>query len=199
LISTIVSAVASFIATSIDYVVILVVLFSAYKQQKGGTAQIAAGQYAGMTLLLVVSLLAAFGLIHVPQRWVGLLGFVPIYLGLKVWFGRANGEEDNEGKITASTRRFGSLFVSVAVVTLAAGGDNLGVYIPLFATLNVTDLFVTIIIYYLMAAILLIFSRSLTAVKGVAEMIEKYEHLIVPVVFVALGWMILLDNGTLVL
>jgi cadmium resistance protein CadD (predicted permease) len=55
------------------------------------------------------------------------------------------------------------------------------------------------VIYYLMAAVLLAFSRSLTAIRGVSETVEKYERFIVPVVFVALGFMILFENGTLVL
>lgn len=197
--STILSAVFSFIATSIDYVIILVVLFSEFKKKKGATRDIALGQYAGITVLLVVSVLAAFGLAYVPQRWVGLLGFVPMYLGLKVWFGGGEDDEDEEEEIIESSRRFSKLALSVTVISLAAGGDNLGVYIPLFTTLNLFDLVLTIVIYYLMAAVLLAFSRSLTAIKGVSETVEKYEQIIVPVVFVALGFMILFENGTLVL
>ncbi|RYL94167.1 CadD family cadmium resistance transporter [Sporolactobacillus sp. Y61] len=197
--STILSAVFSFIATSIDYVIILVVLFSEFKKKKGATRDIALGQYAGITVLLVVSVLAAFGLAYVPQRWVGLLGFVPMYLGLKVWFGGGEDDEGEEEEIIESSHRFSKLALSVTAISLAAGGDNLGVYIPLFTTLNLFDLVLTIVIYYLMAAVLLAFSRSLTAIRGVSETVEKYEKFIVPVVFVALGFMILFENGTLVL
>ncbi|MFD1174522.1 CadD family cadmium resistance transporter [Oceanobacillus picturae] len=193
--STIISAIVTFIATSIDYIIILVVLFSEYHKKKSASRDIVLGQYLGITVLIIVSLLAAFGLAYFPQKWVGLLGFIPMYLGLKVWF--EGDEDDEEEEITESTNRYSKLFLSVAVISLAAGGDNLGVYIPLFSSLSTFDLILTIFIYYVMAAILLLICRSLTAIKGLSETVEKYERYIVPFVFVALGFMILFENGTL--
>src|SRR5690625_721849 len=197
--TTIISAVISYIATSIDYIVILVVLFAQMKKKNGSVRDIVLGQYLGFTILIGVSLLAAFGLALIPQQWIGLLGLVPILIGLKVLFEKEDDEDDDDEEneeMLESTNRFSSLILSVAVIMLAAGGDNLGVYIPSFTTLNTFELVVTIVIYYVAAAELLYLCRRISAVKGVSETVEKYEKIIVPIVFVILGIMIMSENGT---
>lgn len=195
MLTTIVSAIVSYIATSIDYIVILVVLFAQVKNRKGGVRDIVLGQYLGFTILIVISLLAAFGLAFIPQQWIGLLGLIPIFIGLKVLFEKDEGDEEDE-EILESTNRFSSFILSVTVIMLAAGGDNLGVYIPYFTVLNTIELIVTIVIYYIAAAVLLYLCQRVSAVKGISETVEKYEKIIVPIVFLALGIMIMSENGT---
>ena len=75
------------------------------------------------TILIVVCLLAVVGLAQVPQKWIGLPGLVPIIIGLKVLFEK----EDEDKEIIESTNRFRRLFLSVALLSIAAGGDNLGI------------------------------------------------------------------------
>lgn len=195
MLTTIVSAIVSYIATSIDYIVILVVLFTQMKKRKNGVRDIVLGQYLGFTILIVISLLAAFGLAFIPQQWIGLLGLIPIFIGLKVLFEKDEGDEEDE-EILESTNRFSSFILSVTVIMLAAGGDNLGVYIPYFTVLNTIELIVTIVIYYIAAAVLLYLCQRVSAVKGISETVEKYEKIIVPIVFLALGIMIMFENGT---
>jgi cadmium resistance protein CadD (predicted permease) len=48
---------------------------------------------------------------------------VPIIIGLKVLFEK----EDEDKEIIESTNRFRRLFLSVALLSIAAGGDNLGI------------------------------------------------------------------------
>lgn len=195
MLTTIVSAIVSYIATSIDYIVILVVLFTQMKKRKNGVRDIVLGQYLGFTILIVISLLAAFGLAFIPQQWIGLLGLIPIFIGLKVLFEKDEEDEEDE-EILESTNRFSSFILSVTVIMLAAGGDNLGVYIPYFTVLNTIELIVTIVIYYIAAAVLLYLCQRVSAVKGISETVEKYEKIIVPIVFLALGIMIMSENGT---
>jgi len=195
LLTTIVSAIVSYIATSIDYIVILVVLFAQVKNRKGGVRDIVLGQYLGFTVLIIISLLASFGIAFIPQQWIGLLGLIPIFIGLKVLFEKDEGDEEDE-EILESTNRFSNFILSVTVIMLAAGGDNLGVYIPYFTVLNTIELIVTIVIYYIAAAVLLYLCQRVSAVKGISETVEKYEKIIVPIVFLALGIMIMSENGT---
>ncbi|MEK0288649.1 CadD family cadmium resistance transporter [Caldifermentibacillus hisashii] len=195
MLTTIVSAIVSYIATSIDYIVILVVLFAQVKNRKGGVRDIVLGQYLGFTVLIIISLLASFGIAFIPQQWIGLLGLIPIFIGLKVLFEKDEGDEEDE-EILESTNRFSSFILSVTVIMLAAGGDNLGVYIPYFTVLNTIELIVTIVIYYIAAAVLLYLCQRVSAVKGISETVEKYEKIIVPIVFLALGIMIMSENGT---
>lgn len=170
-------------------------MFAQLKKKKGGIRDIVLGQYLGFTLLIVISLLAAFGLALIPQQWIGFLGLIPMFIGLKVLFEKEE-EEMEEEEILESTNRFSSMILSVAVIMLAAGGDNLGVYIPYFTTLNTLDLIVTIAIYYFAAALLIYLCQRLSTVKGISETVEKYEKIIVPIVFIGLGIMIMYENDT---
>jgi cadmium resistance protein CadD (predicted permease) len=42
-----------------------------------------AGQYVGLTALVVISLLAAFSLTLLPDRFIWLLGLAPLVLGIR--------------------------------------------------------------------------------------------------------------------
>ncbi|MCG3419710.1 MULTISPECIES: CadD family cadmium resistance transporter [Oceanobacillus] len=194
--TTLISAFAVFLSTSIDYIIILVVLFSKFKKQKNGVKNIGLGQYLGLTILIVISLLAASGLAFFSQKWIGLLGLLPIYIGLKELFKSEDEEDQDRKEILESTSKFSKLFLSVTVISLAAGGDNLGVYIPYFTTLNIFGLSATIIIFYVLSAVLLYICYRLSTFKAVSETVEKYQRIIVPIVFVPLGIMIMYENGT---
>ncbi|KAA0956159.1 CadD family cadmium resistance transporter [Planococcus kocurii] len=197
MITTIFSAVAAYIATSIDYVIILLILFSQTKKS-GQLKSIVVGQYLGTALLVGVSLLAASGLTFVPEHWVGLLGLIPIYLGIKVWFKEEEEEENDEEDILSrlSSGKSNRFFVTVTVITLAAGGDNIGVYIPYFSTLNLSETVVMLVVFAIMTAVLCYLSYRLASVKSISETIEKWERWIVPVVFIGLGILIMVENGT---
>jgi len=188
----IISSIIAYIATSIDYIFILLILFAEMK--KDSLKDIILGQYVGFTILIVISLLGAFGLTFIPQQWIGLLGLIPMYLGFKTLF--KDKEDDKGDEIVESAGKFSKLFFSVTSISLAAGGDNLGVYIPYFTTLNISELVVTLIIFYILVAVSCYISYKLASFKYISEAIEKFERIIVPIVFIALGIMIMYENGT---
>ena len=88
--TTILTAAAVYVATGIDYLVILILLFSQIK--KGQEKHVWIGQYIGTVIIILVGILVALGVANlIPQQWVlGLLGLLPLYLGIKVW---VSGEE----------------------------------------------------------------------------------------------------------
>ena len=197
MITTILTAAAVYVATGIDYLVILILLFSQIK--KGQEKHIWIGKYIGTILVIGASLLVALGVANlIPQQWViGLLGLLPLYLGIKIWI---KGEEDeDEGKILSifSSDRFNQLWVSVTFIVLASSADDFSIYVPYFTTLNATEILVTIIVILIMIGVLLYVGYRLAHLNFVSEKIEKYERWIVPIVFIGLGIYIMLENGTL--
>jgi cadmium resistance protein CadD (predicted permease) len=77
-----VTAVATFAATNVDDIVLLMLWFSQRGPDLRGE-QIVAGQYLGFVALVALSLLGFLGALVVPPAWVGLLGLVPLSLGLR--------------------------------------------------------------------------------------------------------------------
>lgn len=193
---TILSAIGVYISTSIDYLFILIILFS-QTDKRNQIGHIYAGQYLGTAVLVGVSLLAAYLVNFIPEEWmIGLLGFIPIYLGIR--FALVGEEEEEEEEILEKIQqnKESQLFWTVTLLTLASGGDNLGVYIPYFSSLNGLQISVALVIFALGVLVLCALSRAFAQMPFVSETIEQYEKIIVPFVFVLLGVYILYENGT---
>ncbi|MCM6932469.1 CadD family cadmium resistance transporter, partial [Enterococcus italicus] len=204
LILTILSALGSFIVTNIDDIFVLMLLFSQASSQakasNGRTVKgnriypkdIVIGQYLGFALLVLISLLATFGVTLIPDQWVGLLGLIPIYLGVKMFI---KGEDEEEGAILSSLNKFNKFYLSVAFITFANGGDNIGIYVPFFSTLNNNQLVITVVTFFIMVAVWCLIGYRLARFRYVSETLEKYGRWVIPIVFIGLGFYIMAENN----
>ncbi|HEV6063073.1 TPA: CadD family cadmium resistance transporter [Streptococcus pneumoniae] len=195
---TIISAIGVYISTSIDYLIILIILFAQLSQNKQKW-HIYAGQYLGTGLLVGASLVAAYVVNFVPEEWmVGLLGLIPIYLGICFAILGEDAEEEEEEIIERLEQsKANQLFWTVTLLTIASGGDNLGIYIPYFASLDWSQTLVALLVFVIGIIIFCEISRVLSSIPLIFETIEKYERIIVPLVFILLGLYIMYENGTI--
>ncbi|HEV0098326.1 TPA: CadD family cadmium resistance transporter [Streptococcus pneumoniae] len=195
---TIISAIGVYISTSIDYLIILIILFAQLSQNKQKW-HIYAGQYPGTGLLVGASLVAAYVVNFVPEEWmVGLLGLIPIYLGIRFAIVGEDAEEEEEEIIERLEQsKANQLFWTVTLLTIASGGDNLGIYIPYFASLDWSQTLVALLVFVIGIIIFCEISRVLSSIPLIFETIEKYERIIVPLVFILLGLYIMYENGTI--
>lgn len=195
---TIISAIGVYISTSIDYLIILIILFAQLSQNKQKW-HIYAGQYLGTGLLVGASLVAAYVVNFVPEEWmVGLLGLIPIYLGIRFAIVGEDAEEEEEEIIERLEQsKANQLFWTVTLLTIASGGDNLGIYIPYFASLDWSQTLVALLVFVIGIIIFCEISRVLSSIPLIFETIEKYERIIVPLLFILLGLYIMYENGTI--
>ena len=195
---TIISAIGVYISTSIDYLIILIILFAQLSQNKQKW-HIYAGQYLGTGLLVGASLVAAYVVNFVPEPWmVGLLGLIPIYLGIRFAIvGEGEEEEEEEISERLEQSKANQLFWTVTLLTIASGGDNLGIYIPYFASLDWSQTLVALLVFAIGIIIFCELSRVLSSIPLISETIEKYQRIIVPLVFIPLGLYIMYESGTI--
>ena len=125
--------------------------------------------------------------------WIGLLGLIPIYLGVKLFI---KGEDEDEGNILSSLNKFNKFYLSVAFITFANGGDNIGIYVPFFSTLNNNQLIITVVTFFIMVAVWCLIGYRLARFRYVSETLEKYGRWIIPIVFIGLGIYIMVENET---
>lgn len=197
MLQTIFSALAVYISTSIDYLFILLIIFS-QSHTKKGLRQIFLGQYLGTGILVAVSLFAAYVLNYIPQDWIiGLLGLIPIYLGIRVALAGEEEEEEEDVVEKLGSRGTNRLFWTVSLITIASGGDNLGIYIPYFTSLSFSEIVTALIVFAISVAVLCYISYKLAKISFVSDTLEKYERIIVPIVFIGLGIFIMIENGTI--
>ena len=176
------AAAAAFVGTNLDDLLILMLLF-AQADDRAGRRRIAAGQYLGIGALTAFSMLCALGLGRVPGEYLRLLGLVPILLGLRAWRTR------NQPAETVSS--VGVL--STALLTMANGGDNLGVYIPLFAGDTAGQLAVTAAAFALLCGLWCLFAAKLASLPRVQAVIRNWKGILVPAVLILLGLSIILS------
>lgn len=195
---TIISAIGVYISTSIDYLIVLIILFAQLSQNKQKW-HIYAGQYLGTGLLVGVSLVAAYVVNFVPEAWmVGLLGLIPIYLGIRFAIvGEGEEEEEEETIERLEQSKANQLFWTVTLLTIASGGDNLGIYIPYFASLDWAQTLVALLVFAIGVIIFCELSQVLSSIPLISETIEKYTRIIVPLGFIPLGLYIMYESGTI--
>ena len=197
MIQTIVTAAILYIATAVDLLVILLIFFARAKTRKE-YRDIYIGQYVGSVALIVVSLFFAFVLNYVPEKWIlGLLGLIPIYLGIKVAiYGDSDGEE--RAKKELNEKGLSKLVGTIAIVTIAScGADNIGLFVPYFVTLSVTNLLITLFVFLILIFFLVFTAQKLANIPGVGEIVEKFSRWIMAVIYIALGLFIIIENDTI--
>lgn len=196
MLSTILTAIVTFAATNVDDIFILI-LFFGQTGNRNRKWQIITGQYVGFTGLALVSMLGFLAGLALPKEWIGLLGFGPIYIGIKKWVMRhqkeASDADDSQLSATESKRFGASAVMTVAAVTFANGGDNIGIYSPLFASSSVPDLVVTLLVFYVLIGCWCLCGDVLSRHPKVSQTIDQYGHVLVPFVLISLGIFILIE------
>ena len=197
MIQTIVTAAILYIVTALDLLVILLMFFARAKTRKE-YRDIYIGQYVGSVTLIVVSLFFAFVLNYVPEKWIlGLLGLIPIYLGIKVAI-YDDCEGEKRAKKELNEKGLSKLVGTVAIVTIAScGADNIGLFVPYFVTLSVTNLLLTLFVFLILIFFLVFTAQKLANIPGIGEIVEKFSRWIMAIIYIALGLFIIIENDTI--
>jgi cadmium resistance protein CadD (predicted permease) len=79
-------------------------------------------------------------------------------------------------------------FLAVAAVTFSNGGDNIGVYTPMFAQYNsIGQVTTLIVVFMLMTAVWCIAAYYLVNHPLIASRIRRIGHVVMPFVLIGLG------------
>ena len=195
MIQNIVTSIILYSGTAVDLLIILMLFFAKRKSRKD-IINIYLGQFLGSVSLILLSLLFAFVLNYIPSKEIlGLLGLIPIFLGLKVLL---LGDSDGEAIAKDGLRKDDkNLIFLVAMITFAScGADNIGVFVPYFTTLNLANLIVALLTFLVMIYLLVFSAQKLAQVSSVGEILEKYSRWFIAVVYLGLGIYILIENNS---
>jgi cadmium resistance transport/sequestration family protein len=186
----IITGILAFASTNIDDIFILM-LFFGDKDYKA--KHVIMGQYLGIIILIAISFLGSFIGVLIDPKYIGLLGFLPIYLGIRglLQLRTFRHQEQNEKEYTKKS----NTTFTVAAVTFSNGGDNLGIYIPLLATLSTLEKSLLVLIFLIMVAVWCLAAKYLNKHPMIAKVIQRFGHIITPVVLILLGIYILYDSS----
>ncbi|MBE6570007.1 MAG: hypothetical protein E7658_07335 [Ruminococcaceae bacterium] len=192
MLETILAGIFAYAGTNVDDLFINTLYFAQADNRKQ-TGAVVVGKYLGIGALVIISLLGAFVLHAVPEKYIGILGLVPMALGIKEWIGyikSRNASEDEEEQPDVGK----GLMIGMALVTVANGADNIGVYIPLFAGYSLWQIAVVIAVFAVLTAVWCFLGKKLADLPGLRGFLLRNKKIIVPIVLILLGVYIIMKS-----
>ncbi|GGM59383.1 cadmium resistance transporter [Dactylosporangium sucinum] len=182
-----------FAVTNIDDILVLALFFAQGAGHRAAARRITAGQYLGFAAILAVAGAAAFGATFLPEAAVPYLGLLPLALGVKAavqaWRHRNDPDEER------ATRQGGPRALEVATVTFANGGDNIGVYVPVFATAGLGGMIAYSVVFLVLIAVWILTGRYFATRPVIARALSRWGHILLPLVLIGIGLLILIEGG----
>jgi cadmium resistance protein CadD (predicted permease) len=180
-------AVTLFASTNIDDLLVLIGFFA---DRRFRARDIVAGQFAGVAALFLSSASGSLLSLVIPKAYLGLLGILPIVIGVRKLsdLRQDASEPDNT--------RHGSI-AGVALVTIANGGDNLGIYIPAFAVHSGGEIGVIAMVFVAMTALWCMLAHWMVNHRRFGAPLRRYGHIFAPLVLIGLGIVIIYKEGTI--
>ena len=175
-------AAGMFAVTNVDDLVLLALFLARAKS----VWRVVAGQYPGFTGIVAVAVVGALGASLLPQQFRPWLGLIPLALGVKAaWSLWRGGDEDDEPDASPGV-------LAVAGVTLANGGDNIGVYVPVFTVAD--SLWVYVVVFLVLVGVWCLAGWFLASRRPVAHALAKWGHIALPVVLIGIGLLVLFSG-----
>jgi cadmium resistance protein CadD (predicted permease) len=204
IISLVTIGITAFAATNIDDIFILMMFFSA-SSLTFPARQIVLGQYIGIGLLVAISALGSFIPLVIPLQLIALLGVVPIAIGIKklIQVIKKNDQatpslQTMQEKNSRNKKKSYLAFLTIAAVTFSNGGDNIGVYIPMFAHYNSVSQITTLMaVLMIMTAVWCAVAYYLVNHPLIASRIRRVGHIVLPWVLIGIGIYILAESFVL--
>ncbi len=187
-----------FAVTNIDDILVLALFFGQAGERLAPALRVVAGQYLGFAGILAASVLGALGAGLLPGSLIAYLGLLPLVLGLlagwRAWREQHGSGEDGSGD-SSGEDRVGPGVVGVVAVTFANGGDNIGVYVPVFATVGAGGLLTYCLVFLVLVAVWCGLGRFFATRPAVARALSRWGHIVLPIALIGIGLLILVRGG----
>jgi len=184
-----------FAVTTFDDIVVLSLFFAQGAEEHGSARRVVAGQYLAFAGILAVAIGVAFGASFLPKEAIPYLGLIPITIGLrdawKLWKNRRRGAEGEQAEATQG----GPTVRKVAATTFGNGGDNIGVYVPVFDTVGARGTIVYAAVFLVLVGVWCAAGRFFASRPVIAKALGRWGHILLPAVLITIGMIILIQGG----
>ena len=154
---------------------------------RGRIRRVCTAQASGVATLVVMAYAVGSILEAVPLAWIGLLAVAPWSLGLYGWRHRNDPLHDHFKRGAFTT----------FIVTIALGGDNLAVWIPTLRSQIASHAVVTLATFAVLEWLFIVSARAVVRHPTIVAWGEHHARRIVPWVYLALGFLIVVECVTL--
>ncbi|MBZ6014871.1 cadmium resistance transporter [Leuconostoc gelidum subsp. gelidum] len=172
-----------FIGVNLDFFVVLLLLLQKYRFRDNFI-----GYELGMLLVFVISAIAGQLIQTIIPTWaIGLLGLLPIYMGIK-------GENDDVNNSSKSTSN-GGMPAVLLMYLISCGADNIAVYVPVLATMTTAAILLTLGYFIILTAISLILAYLFGQIPIVKYVFERWGSPISRIIYILIGVFVMLNTG----
>jgi cadmium resistance protein CadD (predicted permease) len=169
----------TFAVTNADDLVLLTLFFA----RRIPARRVVAGQYLGFSAIIFLSLAGVLAALAIPHEWIRALGLLPLALGIgQLYRVRSRAPSGVQGATSG--------VVSIALITLTSGADNVGVYVPFFLV-NRSALWWILACYSVYVGMWCFVGRWIGNHPAVLRSVDRWGHWLMPVVLIGLGVYIL--------
>jgi len=178
---------ALFVATNIDDIFLLLALFADPRLRP---RQVVAGQLLGMLAIIGASVAASAVAVALASKYVALFGLAPLAIGVARLV-RRDDAGDGDADEPPTNLRSASKLLAVTTITVANGGDNVAIYVPVFATQNQPNQLILSATFLVLTAVWCWLGHTLVQHPKLGAPIRRYAGPATPYVLIALGLYIL--------
>ena len=185
-------AITAFASTNVDHAFVLLAFFG---DPRFRSRDVIIGQYVGMTVITLAAMALALVAFVIPYRYIGWMGLLPIIVGVllpwQAWRAR------NEPRATEIKLGSWGGAGAVAGVAIANGGDNVAVFVPLFAKTSMPGTLAICCVFAVMVAVSGAAAHFLVRHRALTVVVRKWGQRVTPLVLISLGAYILVRSGAL--
>ncbi len=105
-------------------------------------------------------------------------------------------ERPQANALGTATGNYGNI-ASVALVAIANGGDNIGVYLPAFAVHSGSQIAIIALVFVAMTAFWCLLAHRMVSHPRFGAPLRRYAHIFAPLVLIGLGILIIYNAGSI--
>ena len=186
-------AAAAYVATNLDNFILLVALLARYRKH---TANVIAGFFASTLILVLVGMWIGKAANIVPVEYLGLLGFVPISIGVIELIQLRRGNTDATEAKEESADGAQKVFTTTLGTQLGNGADTVVIFGVLFIDSMPAADILSAITFAAMAFIFVCVGVYAVRHPALCEWIDRYAHRAMPFVLIIVGVYVIANTAT---
>jgi len=183
----------AFIGTNLDNLLLLVAMYARYARQAG---TVTAGYVFGMLVICLVALLLGETGDYIPLDWLGLLGVVPMTLGVfALWKLFRKPPAEKAASVEAGESRR-TIFSILASTQLSNGADTIITFTILFAESGDPADYLLVPTFLVMIGVFSGLAYYSVKQAKLGRILRRYGQYVTPFILILVGFYILSNTAT---
>ena len=184
-------AAAAFVATNLDNFFLLLSFLAIPSVQ---SKSVFLGFMTGMLILIGFSATAILLPALLPVKYLGLLGIVPVTVGIRQLIATNRGLDPSGQSAVPAVQS--SAFSAVVLTQISNGSDTIITFAPLIADSMPSAVILILATFVAMSLLLWRTARRVHLQPGVAALTKRYGRFLAPVILILVGSYILANTAT---